>query len=66
MQGISRYCDVRSHTFKILVSAHYASASRDYVAVVWRNTPQDIRVVQFYWDQSGQSGTTIAAPNSGE
>jgi type II secretory pathway component PulK len=66
MQGISRYCDVRSHTFKILVTAHYASASRDYVAVVWRNTPQDIRVVQFYWDQSGQSGTIIAPPNSGQ
>jgi type II secretory pathway component PulK len=63
MRYISTYCDVRSHTFEIHVTAHYANASRDYVAVVWRNTPQDIRVVQFYW-QPGQSGSPTAAPGT--
>jgi general secretion pathway protein K len=63
VQGISRYCDVHSHTFKILVTAHYVNATRDYVAIVWRNTPTDIRVVGFYWDQSEDSGSS--APGQG-
>ena len=63
MQNISAYCDVRSHTFEVHVTAHYANASRNYVAVVWRNTPQDIRVVQFYWEplQAGPS-VTVQSP----
>jgi general secretion pathway protein K len=48
-QNISQYCDVRSHTFQVNVTAHYGNSSRNYVAVVWRNTPTDIRVVGFYW-----------------
>jgi type II secretory pathway component PulK len=58
MQNIGTYCDVHSHTFEIHVTAHFASVSRDYVAVIWRNTPNDIRVVGFYWAQPLQSGST--------
>jgi general secretion pathway protein K len=49
-QNINQYCDVRSHTFLVHVTAHYGNSSRDYTAVVWRNTPRDIRVVGFSWD----------------
>ncbi len=49
MQGIGAYCDVHSHTFQVTVTAHYANVTRQYVAVVWRNQPTDIRVVGFYW-----------------
>lgn len=49
MQNISTYCDVRSHTFKVLVTAHYLNFSREYVGIIWRNTPQDLRLVEFYW-----------------
>jgi general secretion pathway protein K len=66
VQGISRYGDVRSHTFEIHVTAHYANASRNYVAVVWRNTPQDIRIVQFYWDQGQGSSSPGPSSPSGE
>lgn len=64
MQNISAYGDVHSHTFEVHVTAHYANSSRNYVAVVWRNTPQDIRVVQFYWEplQSGSSGAVQSSP----
>ena len=61
---ISAYGDVRSHTFEVHVTAHYANSSRDYVAVVWRNNPQDIRVVQFYWAQQPQSGSSVAGQNN--
>ena len=47
--NINQYCDVHSHTFRVNVTAHYGNSSRNYVAVVWRNTPLDIRIVSFYW-----------------
>ncbi|HTR43001.1 MAG TPA: general secretion pathway protein GspK [Pseudomonadales bacterium] len=48
-QNINQFCDVHSHTFEAHVTAHYGNSTRDYVAVIWRNTPLDIRVVSFYW-----------------
>jgi general secretion pathway protein K len=60
-QNINQYCDVHSHTFLVHVSAHYGNSSRDYTAVVWRNTPMDIRVVGFSWDHA-----ETAAPASTE
>jgi hypothetical protein len=50
-QNIGTYCDVRSHTFEVDVTAHYATLTRDYVAIVWRNTPMDIEVVGFSWEK---------------
>jgi type II secretory pathway component PulK len=49
MQNISQYGDVRSHTFQVIVTAHFANLTRQYVAVIWRNQPTDIRIVGFYW-----------------
>jgi general secretion pathway protein K len=45
----SRYCGVRSTTFEVHVIAHYLDFSREYVAVLYRNSATDIRVVDFYW-----------------
>jgi type II secretory pathway component PulK len=53
MQNISAYGDVHSHTFEVHVTAHYGSLSREYVAIVWRNQPQDIEVVGFRWVHPG-------------
>lgn len=58
MQNIGSFCDVRSRTFQVLVTAHYASIVREYVAIVWRNSPQDVRVVGFHWKNPDQPGTS--------
>lgn len=52
-QGAGQYGDVRSRTFRIEVTAHYLTSERKYVGIVWRNTPQDIRLVEFYWEPEG-------------
>ncbi|HEV2320314.1 MAG TPA: general secretion pathway protein GspK [Verrucomicrobiae bacterium] len=48
VQSAGAYCDVRSRTFRVVVTAHYLTSTRQYVGVIWRNTPQDLRLVQFY------------------
>ncbi len=60
MQNIGSFCDVHSHTFEIHVTAHYLNFSREYIAIVWRNSPTDIRVVGFHWLPGGQSGAASA------
>ena len=62
LQNINTYCGVRSMTFKVLVTAHYLNFTRQYVGVLWRNNPQDIRCVQFYWVPE-QQDTPAAAGN---
>lgn len=57
MQNIGAFCDVRSHTFEVDVTAHYINFTREYIAIVWRNSPQDIRVVGFHWKPAAQPGT---------
>lgn len=52
-QAAGQYCDVHSRTFRIEVTAHYLTSTRKYVGIVWRNTPQDIRLVEFYWEPEG-------------
>ncbi|HUA65460.1 MAG TPA: general secretion pathway protein GspK [Alphaproteobacteria bacterium] len=48
VQSIGQYCDVRSHTFQVTITAHYLTDTQTYIGVLWRNTPSDIRLVQFY------------------
>jgi general secretion pathway protein K len=62
--NIGQYCDVRSHTFEVHVTAHIASLSREYVAIVWRNTPNDIEVVGFYWAHPESAAQPAAPVNS--
>lgn len=64
MQNIGTYCGVRSMTFKVSVVAHYLNFTREYVGILWRNNPQDIRCVQFCWVPDQQNtGNTIGTGN---
>jgi hypothetical protein len=63
-QGVGQYCDVRSRTFAIEVTAHYLTSSHKYIGVVWRNNPQDIRLVLFYAEpEEGQAAAGAPAGN---
>ena len=46
---LGNYCGTRSATFEVHVTAQIGTQSREYIAVLWRNTATDIRVVSFYW-----------------
>ncbi|MGH7991260.1 MAG: hypothetical protein ACREDS_13850 [Limisphaerales bacterium] len=50
VQNISQYCGVRSSTFRVVVTAHYLTDSRQYVGIVWRptGTAANIQLVEFY------------------
>jgi type II secretory pathway component PulK len=48
---LSRYCDVRSHTFEVEVEASLNGVTRKYIAVIRRN-PQNLAqftTLNFYW-----------------
>ncbi len=46
---LARYCDVRSATFEVEVTATIGDLQRQYVALLRRNQPQDVQILQFYW-----------------
>jgi general secretion pathway protein K len=46
---LRQYGDVRSRTFKVTITAHVGKYSRDFVAILGRNNPNDIQVLTFYW-----------------
>ncbi|HXF10300.1 MAG TPA: general secretion pathway protein GspK [Desulfuromonadaceae bacterium] len=46
---LSRYCTVRSATFKVTVTAKTGLFSRDYEAILYRNG-RNVQVVSFYWE----------------
>jgi type II secretory pathway component PulK len=43
-------CTVRSSTFIVHVTARIGDYHREYVAILYRNTPTDIQVLSFYWE----------------
>ncbi len=49
LQQLSAYCNVRSVTFEVEVEARIGELTRTYIAVVRRNNPKDIPILQFYW-----------------
>ena len=49
IQQVARYCDVRSATFQVEVTATMGGLKRRYLSLVRRNNPQDVPVLQFYW-----------------
>jgi type II secretory pathway component PulK len=46
---LSQFCTVRSQTFEVHVTARIGDSKREYVAILYRNLPTDIRVLSFYW-----------------
>ena len=43
-------CVVRSSTFEVHVTARLGDYHRDYVAILYRNSPTDIQILSFYWE----------------
>jgi general secretion pathway protein K len=48
-QVAGQLCDVRSRTFEVHVTAQIGNFSREYVAILFRNSPQDVQVLSFWW-----------------
>jgi general secretion pathway protein K len=46
---VTQLCDVHSRTFEVHVTAQIGTYQREYVAILWRNTPTDIEVLGFWW-----------------
>jgi len=44
-----RICTTRSYTFEVHVTAQFNDYKREYVAILFRNSPTDIQVLSFYW-----------------
>ena len=42
-------CAVRSTVFEVHVQAHIGDQHREYIAILWRASGLDIRVLSFYW-----------------
>lgn len=49
LQLLARYCDTRSATFQVEVTANIGNLQRKYIALLRRNQPQDVQILQFYW-----------------
>ena len=48
--GDAALCTVRSSLFEVHVTARLGDYHREYVALLFRNTPTDIQVLSFYWE----------------
>jgi len=47
---MSRYCSVRSATYKVTVTAKIGASTRDFNAILYRNG-RNVQVVSFYWNK---------------
>jgi general secretion pathway protein K len=48
VQQIIRYCDVRSRTFKVPITATIGGYARHFQAIIVRNNPRDLQVISFH------------------
>ncbi len=46
---LSTFCDVRSKTFEVTIDAQISGYKRQFVAILGRNPPRDVQVLNFYW-----------------
>ena len=46
---IQQFCDVRSRTFQVNVTATVNGYTRYFTAILGRNNPRDIQILSFYW-----------------
>lgn len=46
---LAQYCDVRSRTFKVNVTATVGGYTRYFSAILGRNNPRDVQILSFYW-----------------
>jgi hypothetical protein len=47
---LNQFCDVRSRTFQVEVTAHVAGSERTFYATLVRNNLKDIQVLNFHWN----------------
>jgi general secretion pathway protein K len=52
---IGQFCDVRSKTFKVNVTATMNGYSRYFTAILGRNNPRDVQVLSFYWSDQPEA-----------
>ena len=52
---LGQFCDVRSKTFKVDITATVNGYSRYFSAILGRNTPRDVQVLSFYWSDAPES-----------
>ncbi|MGB7769970.1 MAG: general secretion pathway protein GspK [Verrucomicrobiia bacterium] len=46
---LAQVCTTRSFAFEVHVTARIGEYQREYVAILYRNSPTDIQVLSFYW-----------------
>jgi general secretion pathway protein K len=46
---LGQFCEVRSMTFEVTVDAEVNGYKRQFVALLRRNNPRDIQILNFYW-----------------
>jgi hypothetical protein len=46
---LQQFCGVRSSTFQVEVHAEVGGSSRDFIAILGRNSPRDVQILSFYW-----------------
>ena len=51
---IGQYCDVRSKTFKVDITATMNGYSRYFTAILGRNNQRDIQILSFYWSDPAE------------
>lgn len=47
--AIAQFCDVRSRTFEVHVTATVRGYTRHFVGILGRNNPRDVQILSFYW-----------------
>lgn len=46
---LGQYCETRSMTFQVTIDAQVNGYKRQFVALLRRNNPRDVQVMNFYW-----------------
>jgi general secretion pathway protein K len=49
VQALQRFCGVRSFTFEVHVAVTVGRYRKTYVALLYRNSPRDVQVLDSYW-----------------
>jgi general secretion pathway protein K len=57
-QQLASYCTLRSSTFEVTVVVQVGMSTRTYFALVRRNSPKDIPILNLRWEDGDQSGGT--------
>ena len=53
---LGQFCDVRSRTFRVDVTATVNSYTRYFTAILGRNGPRDVQLLSFYWSDPATAG----------